>query len=118
MLSGTICSRDSSTRMGSPAAPGVAAASTNSHRGVMTAVPKELSLGLTRCTDVRGRPFQVQVLPLHGALSESAGLPVSGAAPWQGTYGQWPAMSSIIHTESDTNRSEEHTSELQSPCNL
>jgi ribosomal protein S18 len=27
---------------------GVAAASTNNHRGVMTAVPKELSLGFTR----------------------------------------------------------------------
>src|SRR5580658_9100995 len=50
MVSGTICSSDSSTRIGSPASRGVAAASTNSHRGVMTAVPKELSLGLTRCT--------------------------------------------------------------------
>jgi len=46
MDSGTICSRDSSMRMGSPAVWGVAAARTNSHRGVMTAVPKELSLGL------------------------------------------------------------------------
>ena len=45
---GTICSSDSSTRIGVPADAGVAAASTNSHRGVMTAVPKELSLGLTR----------------------------------------------------------------------
>src|SRR5580692_3974876 len=50
MLSGAICSSDSSTRMGSPADCGVAAASTNSHLGVITAVPKELSLGLTRCT--------------------------------------------------------------------
>src|ERR1035437_953103 len=50
MVSGTICSSDSSTRMGSPAVRGVAAARTNSHRGVMTAVPKELSLGLTRWT--------------------------------------------------------------------
>src|ERR1039458_4355966 len=50
IVSGTICSRDSSTRMGSPAICGVAAASTNSHRGVITAVPNELSLGLTRCT--------------------------------------------------------------------
>src|ERR1700735_4896776 len=50
MLSGTICSSDSSTRMGSPADCGVAAASTKSQRGVMTAVPKELSLGLTRWT--------------------------------------------------------------------
>src|SRR5580698_8870515 len=50
MLSGTTCSRDSSTRMGSPAICGVAAANTNSHLGVMTAVPKELSLGFIRWT--------------------------------------------------------------------
>src|SRR5579863_4452439 len=50
MVSGTICSSDSSTRIGSPSSRGVAAASTNSHRGVITAVPKELSLGFTRCT--------------------------------------------------------------------
>jgi hypothetical protein len=48
MLSATIGSSDSSTRMGSPALLGVAAAMTKSHLGVMTAVPKELSLGLTR----------------------------------------------------------------------
>ena len=48
MVSGTICSMDSSTRMGSPTEEGVAAARTKSQRGVMTAVPKELSLGLTR----------------------------------------------------------------------
>jgi len=34
--------------MGSPTERGVAAASTKSQRGVMTEVPKELSLGLTR----------------------------------------------------------------------
>ena len=39
---------DSSTRMGSPADDGVAAARTNSQRGVITAVPNELSLGFTR----------------------------------------------------------------------
>jgi hypothetical protein len=50
MLSGLIGSSDSSTRMGSPADWGVAAARTNSQRGVMTAVPKELSLGFTRWT--------------------------------------------------------------------
>src|SRR3569833_171999 len=50
ILSGTICSRDSSMRIGVPADTGVAAASTKSHRGVITAVPKELSLGLTRWT--------------------------------------------------------------------
>gem|GEM_PF-6310042 len=54
-VSGTICSRDSSMSMGSPAAAGVAAAKTKSHRGVMAAVPKELSLGLTRRT-VNGLP--------------------------------------------------------------
>jgi hypothetical protein len=48
MDSGMICSMDSSMRMGSPAAEGVAAARTKSQRGVMTAVPKELSLGFTR----------------------------------------------------------------------
>src|SRR5208282_4010202 len=53
MVAGTICSRDSSTRMGSPTTAGVAAASTKSQRGVMTAVPKELSLGLTRWTRMR-----------------------------------------------------------------
>src|SRR5208282_2338012 len=53
MVAGTICSRDSSTRMGSPTTAGVAAASTKSQRGVMTAVPKELSLGLTRWTRKR-----------------------------------------------------------------
>jgi hypothetical protein len=36
--------------MGVPADSGVAAASTNNQRGVITAVPKELSLGLTRWT--------------------------------------------------------------------
>ena len=61
MVSGTICSSDSSTRMGSPATRGVAAASTNSHRGVMTAVPKELSLGLTRWTRTEIQPFALQV---------------------------------------------------------
>ena len=34
--------------MGSPAIAGVAAARTKSHRGVITAVPNELSLGFTR----------------------------------------------------------------------
>src|SRR6516162_8201169 len=50
MVAGSICSRDSSTRTGVPADGGVAAARTNNHRGVITAVPKELSLGLTRWT--------------------------------------------------------------------
>src|SRR4029453_102313 len=40
----------SSARMGSPKRAGVAAASTNIHRGVMTATPNEMSLGLTRNT--------------------------------------------------------------------
>src|SRR3982074_3834743 len=50
MDSGRICSRDSSMRIGSPAIGGVAAARTKSQRGVITAVPKELSLGFTRRT--------------------------------------------------------------------
>jgi hypothetical protein len=36
----------------SPKAAGVAEARTYSQRGVMTAVPKEMSLGLTRCTRI------------------------------------------------------------------
>ena len=48
MVAGSSCSMDSSTRMGSPITRGVAAARTKSQRGVMTAVPNELSLGLTR----------------------------------------------------------------------
>ena len=47
---------DSSTRMGSPADDGVAAARTKSQRGVITAVPKELSLGFTRWT-LKNRPL-------------------------------------------------------------
>src|SRR5687767_2824355 len=44
------CSSVSSTITGSPNRGGVAAASTNSHRGVMTAVPNDRWLGLTRNT--------------------------------------------------------------------
>src|SRR6185312_5251488 len=75
MLSGTILSSDSSTRMGAPADSGVAAASTNSHRGVMTAVPNELSLGLTRWTlitpafrrpNARGRRRAIEADPNRG----------------------------------------------------
>src|SRR6185295_335471 len=40
----------SSQMTGSPNDSGVAPAKTNSQRGVMTAVPKDVSLGLTRCT--------------------------------------------------------------------
>src|SRR6478736_984 len=101
MLSGTICSRDSSTRMGSPAAAGVAAARTNSHLGVITAVPKELSLGLTKCTRVKDRPFQVQAR-LEEAHRDRTSFAELVNAPWQGTRRQWPAMSSIIHTKSDS----------------
>src|SRR5271157_1246210 len=49
-LAGSQGNRVSSHRIGSPKDPGVAAASTKSQRGVMTAVPKDVSLGLTRCT--------------------------------------------------------------------
>src|SRR6476620_1092894 len=102
MLSGTICSRDSSTRMGSPAAAGVAAARTNSHLGVITAVPKELSLGLTKCTRVKDRPFQVQVR-LDEVPRGRTSIAEQFDAPWQGTWRQWPAMSSIIHRKLDSN---------------
>ncbi len=40
----------SSAIRGVPKCGGVAAANTYSQRGVMTAVPNETSLGLTRCT--------------------------------------------------------------------
>src|SRR6185312_9072290 len=40
----------SSHKIGSPDSSGVAAARTNSQRGVITAVPKAVSLGLIRCT--------------------------------------------------------------------
>jgi hypothetical protein len=46
--SSSIGSRVSSTRSGVPWRAGVAAASTYCQRGVMTAVPKDTSLGLTR----------------------------------------------------------------------
>ena len=52
MVSGSSGSRVSSTRIGSPYLAGVAEARTNSHRGVTTAVPKAMSLGLTRCTRI------------------------------------------------------------------
>src|ERR1700677_1747724 len=58
MPEGTSASRVSSTMTGSPNDPGVAAASTYSQRGVITAVPKEWSLGLIRKTAIRKRPFQ------------------------------------------------------------
>src|SRR6185437_8253675 len=47
MACGSIFSKVSSTSVGSPKCGGVAAARTNIHRGVMTAMPKELSLGFT-----------------------------------------------------------------------
>jgi hypothetical protein len=47
IVAGSNDSTVSSQRIGSPKRVGVAAAKTNSHRGVMTAVPKAVSLGLT-----------------------------------------------------------------------
>src|SRR5262245_21852172 len=49
-------SRVSSTILGAPKSAGVAAASTYGQRGVITAVPNERSLGLTRCTRTRLPP--------------------------------------------------------------
>ena len=48
MASKSIGSSVSSMTLGSPYPRGVAAASTYSQRGVITAVPNEISLGLTR----------------------------------------------------------------------
>lgn len=56
IVSGSSCSRHSSTKAGLPIDCGVAAASTNNHPGVMAAVPKELSLALIRWTDIRAAP--------------------------------------------------------------
>src|SRR5262249_59482040 len=50
MSSRTTGSSVSSTRWGSPHLVPVAEASTYSHRGVMTATPKDRLLGLMRCT--------------------------------------------------------------------
>jgi hypothetical protein len=68
---------------------------------VITAVPKELSLGLTKCTRVKDRPFQVQAR-LEEAHRDRTSFAELVNAPWQGTRRQWPAMSSIIHTKSDS----------------
>src|SRR6266576_4004085 len=53
MLSGSRCCSVSSQMRGSPNVRGVAPASTYNQRGVITAVPKAVSLGLTRCTLMR-----------------------------------------------------------------
>src|SRR3954471_21737532 len=63
--SGSRVSRVSSTMRGSPQAVPVAAASTYSQRGVMTATPNDTLLGLIRCT--RGPKGTSIVYPLEGA---------------------------------------------------
>ncbi len=58
--SGSRCSRVSSHRIGFPNETGVAEARTNIHRGVITAVPKEASLGFTRCTFINVKSLMRQ----------------------------------------------------------
>src|SRR5579864_654105 len=64
-VSKSIFSRVSSTSTGSPNSLGVAPASTYSQRGVITAVPKETSLGLTRWTFICGLASLRQSLGKH-----------------------------------------------------
>src|SRR6187399_50363 len=65
----------SSTRWGSPHFVPVAAASTYSHRGVMTATPNEWSLGLIRCTRDRNGISKLHHLSLsYLALSDDCRL--------------------------------------------
>src|SRR5215471_347388 len=52
-VSGFQRSRVSSVTIGSPYDSGVAAASTYSHRGVMTPTPNDRLLGLMRCTFIQ-----------------------------------------------------------------
>src|SRR6185437_14878821 len=69
---------------GSPKLSGVAPASTNSHRGVITAIPKELSLGFTRCTTMQNS----KLIPRrHGVLTGGTREGTHGAV-YVGVEGQ------------------------------
>ncbi len=82
----------SSTIRGVPKRSGVAAASTYNHRGVITAVPNDKSLGLTRCTRTRA-PQKERAMFLPKRLKKPAvatpalcdvrpmATPASAAAP-------------------------------------
>src|SRR6185436_7246832 len=90
------CSRVSSQISGSPNDWSVAAASTYNHRGVMTAVPKEVSLGLTMC---------MLMLPLEGQLSVAVelGQSLAGGPGSQAmrTCGGGPLLAAALGTLRD-----------------
>src|SRR4051812_20351569 len=74
IVSGLMVSSVSSTMTGSPQAVPVAAARTNSQRGVMTATPNDTLLGLIRCT--RARTATSVSVPLEAlALSRTCPSP-------------------------------------------